>query len=101
MQLPLAAVFITKAMQSLFSARDYIPLARIDALWEVPPDWSTYTVLASGTHEWFSFISTKLSPHVSPLIHATDVVFGGQRPRDVMQLLGVGGVTSGVHLLSF
>ena len=122
MQLPLVAVFITKAMQSLFSAWDYIPLARIDALWEVPPDWSTYTVLASGTHEWFIFIPTKLSPHVGPLIHATDVVFRGRRPRDVMQLLGAwshlhtrqgfssclvhhsiffGGVTSGVHLLSF
>ena len=58
MNLPLAAVFITKAMQSLFSAREYIPLASIDTLWEVPPDWSSYTVLASGTHEWFSFVST-------------------------------------------
>jgi hypothetical protein len=120
MKLPLAAVFVTKAMQSLFSAWDYIPLSRIDALWEVPSDWSTYTVLASGTHKRFSFILTKLSLHVGPLIYATDVVFRGRRPRDVMQLLGAwtnlharqgfilrlvhhsdfGVITSGVHLLS-
>ncbi len=78
-------------------------------------------MLASRTNKWFSFISTKLSPHVGPLIYATDVVFRGRRPRDVMQLLGAWahlraqqgfssclvhhsnfwGVTSGIHLLSF
>jgi hypothetical protein len=51
MKLPLAAVFITKEMQSIFSARDYIALSSINDLWEVPPDWSTHTVLASGMHE--------------------------------------------------
>ena len=83
MNLPITAVFITKAMQSLFAAREYIPLASIDACWEVPPDWSSYTVLASGTHKWFNFVSTKLSAHVDPFIYATDVVFRGRRPRDV------------------
>ena len=120
MNLPLAAVFISKAMQFLFAAREYIPLSSLDARWEVPPDWSSYTVLASGTHEWFSFISTKLSAHVGPFIYATDVVFRGRRPRYVSRLLDAwanlrdrqgftsrevrhsnfGGVTSGIHLLS-
>jgi hypothetical protein len=118
MNLPLAAVFISKAMQSLFAAREYIPLASLDARWEVPPDWSSYTVLASGTHEWFSFISAKLSAHVGTFIYATDVVFRGRRPWDVSRLLDAwanlrdqqgftlvrnsdfGGVTSGIHLLS-
>jgi hypothetical protein len=78
-------------------------------------------VLALGTHEWFSFISNKLSAHVGPFIYATDVVFRGRRPRDVSRLLEAwanlrdrqgftlcvarhsdfGGVTSGIHLLSF
>jgi hypothetical protein len=121
MNLPLAAVFISKAMQPLFAAREYIPLASLDARWEVPPDWSSYTVLASGTHEWFSFISTKLSAHVGPFIYATDVFFRGRRPRDVSRLFDAwtdlhdrqgfsshvarhsdfGGVTSTVHLISF
>jgi len=79
-------------------------------------------VLASGTHEWFTFISSKLSAHVGPFIYATDVVFRGRRPRDISRLLYVyawanlrdrqgfssrvvrhsdfGGVTSGIHLLS-
>ena len=121
MNLPLAAVFISKAMQSLFLAREYIPLVSLDGHFEVPPDWGSYTVLASGTHEWFSFISTKLSAHVGPFIYATDVVFQGRHPRDVLQLLDAwsdlrarqgftshvvrhadfGGVSSGIHLLSF
>jgi hypothetical protein len=121
MNLPITAVFITKAIQSLFAAREYIPLVSIDARWEVPPDWSSYTVLASGTHEWFNFVSTKLSAHVGPFIYATDVVFRGRRPRDVLRLLDAwsnlrarqgftlrvvrhtnfGGVLSGIHLLSF
>ena len=77
-------------------------------------------MLASGTHEWFSFIATKLSAHVGPFMYATDVVFRGRRPRDVSRLLDAwanlrdrqgftsrvvrhsdfGGVTLGIHLLS-
>ena len=120
MNLPLAAVFLSKAMQSLFAAREYIPLVSLDSRWEVPPDWTSYTVLASGTHEWFSFISTKLSAHVGPFIYATDVFFRGRRPRDVSRLFDAwtdlrdrqgftsrvarhadfGGVTSAFHLIS-
>ena len=48
MNLPLTAVFISKAMQSLFVAWEYIPLASLDARWEVPLDWSSYTVLFGG-----------------------------------------------------
>ena len=87
MSLPITAVYITTAMQSLFATREYIPLASIDARWEVPPDWSSSTVLASGTHEWFNFISTKLSAHIGPFIYATDVVFRGRHLRDASRLL--------------
>ena len=34
-------------------------------------------MLVSGTHEWFNFLSTKLSAHVGPFIYATDAVFEG------------------------
>ena len=120
MKLPLAAVFITKEMQSIFSARDYIALSSIDDLWEVPLDWSTHTVLALGMHEWLNFISTKLRCHEGPFIYATNTVFKGQHPRDLDRLLNTwidlcrrqglascvvrhanfGGVTSGFHLVS-
>jgi hypothetical protein len=120
MKLLLAAVFITKEMQSIFSAQDYIALSSINDLWEVPPDWSMHTVLALGMHEWLNFISTKLRCHEGPFIYATDTVFKGQHPQDLHCLLNTwidlhhrqglalcvvwhanfGGVTSGFHLVS-
>jgi hypothetical protein len=120
MKLPLVAVFITKEMQSIFSARDYIALSSIDDLWEVPPDWSMHTFLASGMHEWLNFISTKSRCHEGPFIYAADTVFKGRHPRDLDRLLNTwidlrhrqglalcvvrhanfGGVTSGFHLVS-
>jgi hypothetical protein len=60
-----------------FSVWDYIALSSINDLWEVPPDWSTHTVLALEAHEWLNFISTKLRCHEGPFIYATGTVFKG------------------------
>jgi hypothetical protein len=87
MKLLPAAVFITKEMQSIFSAWDYITRSSINDLWEVHLDWSTHTVLALGMHEWLNFISTKLRCHEGPFIYATNTVFKGRRPRDLDRLL--------------
>jgi hypothetical protein len=120
MRLPLAAVFISKEIQAIFSAQDCIALSSINDVWEVPPDWNTCTVLASGLHEYLNFILTKLKYHEGPFMYATDTVFKGRHPWDMecllnawidlrhpqgLALCGVhhadfGGVTSGFHLVS-
>jgi hypothetical protein len=87
MRLPLAAVFVTKEMQAIFSARDYISLSSINDVWEVPPDWNTCTVLALGLHEYLNFILTKLKYHEGPFMYATNTVFKGRRPQDMECLL--------------
>jgi hypothetical protein len=87
MKLPLAAVFVTKEMQSIFATRDCIALSSINTIWEVPPDWNTCTVLALGSHEYLNFILTKLRYHEGPFMYATDTVFRGRRPQDMDRLL--------------
>jgi hypothetical protein len=120
MKLPLAAVFVTKEMRSIFAARDCIALSSIDTIWEVPSDWNMCTVLASGSHKYLIFILTKLRYHEGPFMYAADTVFRGWRPWDMDPLLeawidlrhrqglescavhhtNFGGVTSGFHLVS-
>jgi hypothetical protein len=121
LKLPLAAVFIAKEMQSLFSVREYVALANLDDLWEAPLAWNRCTILASGLHKYLSFVMTKLRSHDGPFIYATDTVFKGHCSWGLNCLLNswstlclqqglvsstvrhtnFGGVTSAVHLMSY
>jgi hypothetical protein len=88
LKLPLAAVFITKEMQSMFAAQAYVSLPTFTELWDTPQDWNGCTVLASGSHEYLSFVSTKLRLHAGPFVYATDILFKGCHQRDIERILG-------------
>jgi hypothetical protein len=89
LKLPLAAVFITKEMQSLFSVREYVALANLEDPWEAPPAWNRCTILALGSHKYLSFVMTKLRSHDGPFIYATDTVFKGSCSWDLNRLLNL------------
>ncbi len=121
LKLPLVTAFISKEFQSIFNTPTYSPLADFTALWDIPPEWNSYTVLASGSNKYLSFVLSKLRYHEGPFIHATDTVFKDCCRQDIMCLLwkwatlckqqdlvtsvvthaDFGGVTSGIHLLSY
>jgi hypothetical protein len=121
LKLPVRTAFITKEFQVIFNTTTYAPLTEFTALWDIPPEWNNYTILALGSNEYLSFVLSKLRYHQGMFIYATDFVFKGRRPRDVLRSLqkwaslqeqqgllssivvhaDFGGITSAIHLMSY
>jgi hypothetical protein len=121
LKLSLQAAFFPKEFKAIFNAHIYAPLTDFAAMWTVPPEWNPYTVLASGSNKYLSFVLPKLKYHHGPFIYATDIVFKDRRQRDITRLLrkwsslrvhqglmssivmhaNFEGVLSAVHLMSY
>ena len=121
LKLLLSAAFISKEFHSVFNTPAYVPLTQFAVLWDVPPDWNSCTVLASGSHNNLSYVLTKLRHHEGPFIYATDIVVKGRQGQDIVRLyetwtalwkdrgllssvvshVDFGGVTSTIHLMSY
>ena len=87
LKLPVQTTFITKEFQAIFNTTTYALLAEFAALWDIPPEWNNYTILALGSNEYLSFVLSKLRYHQGMFIYATDFVFKGRWPRDVLRSL--------------
>jgi hypothetical protein len=121
LNLPLVTAFIPKEFQLVFNTSAYSPLTDFMALWNVPSEWNSCTVLASGSNKYLGFVLSKLRNHISAFMYAMDTVFKDWCCRDIMRLLrkwstlykqhdlessivehaDFGGVTSGFHWLSY
>jgi hypothetical protein len=121
LKLPVQTTFITKEFQAIFNTTTYAPLTEFAALWDIPPEWNNYTILALGSNKYLSFVLSKLRHHQGMFIYATNSVFKGRRPRDVLRSLQkwaslreqqgllssivahavFGGITSAIHLMSY
>ena len=121
LKLPVLEVYMSPEFGNVFTGVPYSRLESLDVMKYVPHAWNECTVLASGSHEYLSFLLTKLRYHEGPFIYSTDIVFKGRRPRDVKRLYQAwtslhdgqglcsrlvshadfGGVTSAIHLVSY
>ena len=86
LKLPVLEVYMSPEFGNVFPGVPYSRLESLDVMKYVPHAWNECTVLASGSHEYLSFLLTKLRYHEGPFIYSTDIVFKGRRPRDVKRL---------------
>jgi hypothetical protein len=121
LKLPLNEVYMSQEFRDLFDIAGDTRLQTLDEMEYVPSDWDNCTILVSGSHEYLSYILSKLRKHQGPFIYSTNLVVKGRRRRDVEWLyrtwsslrdeLGLrsrvvahaefGGVTSAFHLVSY
>jgi hypothetical protein len=105
----------------MFNVPQYTPLSMFTDMWEVPEEWNSCTVLASGSNEYLGFVRSKLKHHEGPFIYSTDLIIKNHHRRDIIHLLDTwarpckeqglelaiishadfGGLTSTIHIISY